>query len=683
VFLTPPETPPNARVEQDEVVLHQPHKDSAALKIVIQDTERTEKWLQHKQNVLRWDQCQILYEAPQKIEYWDGTDIPKSHLSVFTVAKVAQSILPQITNALFADDPEFMLQPRPGTTQDTARAVTALLDYQLDDCDFRNVIEEGILSCEVFGTHIWKWGWESVKRTRKVYVRNSKPINVPSGIPGGPPITLDTEDSDDIEVQEIEETIQRPILESLRLREVFVDSSLAKTDIRKAKFVCHRMKLSAAQLDDLRDFEGYDILPKAELISLCFPPEEQAPTSALETRASSGYSDFQATPRDQETTSDPTEELKFELLEYWTKERVITVLNRKLVIRNEQNPYGVIPFVAMQWWAVPNSFYGLGLGHTIGGEQLIQAGTINARMNQMSLNLNRGFIRVKGKNVPTGNIRLAPGRIIDVDDQNSLKPMEKIDAVGEAFEEVQASDARAEATSGANELLVGGNMPDKGRTSLTSTATGANLLAGGTGSRMQAFVERFAMQVFRPVLEAFMEMDRMLLPMSMLRRILNDELQLAYQGDHLDILNARVSFNILAAARLQERRQMAQSLPFISQVLLTDPVHSMLQAAGQKIDIREIVSMYFDVSGWRNKRDVVKDMTPEDEQRVAMQNPAVQQALLAQQKAKLDQDTKLRVIDAENTGQAYREIQRQVIEKALTDEALNGQPGNTGFGSQG
>jgi hypothetical protein len=74
-------------------------------------------------------------------------------------------------------------------------------------------------------------------------------------------------------------------------------------------------------------------------------------------------------------------------------------------------------------------------------------------------------------------------------------------------------------------------------------------------------------------------------------------------------------------------------------------------------------------------------MTPEDEQRAAMQIPAVQQIGVQKQKQAGETDSKLQVVDAENSARAYRELQRQVIEKAGESEAVNGSPGNQGFGS--
>ena len=228
---------------------------------------------------------------------------------------------------------------------------------------------------------------------------------------------------------------------------------------------------------------------------------------------------------------------------------------------------------------------------------------------EASWNPNLPILRKRGDDAPTQNVRMSLGKFIDVEDvDKSLKQMQRLQGlVPEAYAEIQASEARIEASTGANELLVQGSMPSQGRTSIGRTATGANLLAGGSGSRLESFVERLATQVIVPALNMFFEMDKQLLDMEQLREILDDEMFEAYEGDHLDILNARVKFDVLAASRMTSRQRMAQSLPMLLQSLLTDPMHQMLTQQGKKVDVNEAVNMWFDIAGWKNKATLIAD----------------------------------------------------------------------------
>lgn len=666
----------NQLVQQDEVKIHLSPEDTAALKITVQDFEKAESWLSSKQWALRWRESQLRYEPLREEAFWDNTNVPRSNLNVYTVAQIVQSIMAKVMEGIFSDDPPFIVQPRPNTKQETARAISALLHYQTEDCGLRQEIEDGASDAVLFGTNIWKVNWQEFKRTRRIYRRAQAPIRIPNNIDGAEEEYIHTEKSDELIAQKIEEDYGRPILESQDLFTTYVDPALRHADIRKARFVISKINASAADLDDMRGWEGYNIPSQDKLMKMLFSQQEHAPITVMETLQFSGAAvDHQADVRWKETTADPTMDTsRFEILERWDKDKVIAILNRKLVIRNEANPFGVIPYVSVGWWRVPNSFYSMGVGITAGDEQMIQRGVINAVLDELAWNLNLPMLRVKGKDVLAQNIRMMMGRFIDVEDTNDIKPMPRMQAVPEAYQEVMASQARAEASSGANEMIVQGAMPTQGRTSLGRTATGANLLAGGSGSRLESFVERLADQVLIPVLNLFFEMDRQLLEPSQLRAILNDEMAQAYEGDELDILNARVSFDVLAASRMVARQRMAQSLPMLAQSLLTEPLHTMLTQQNKKLDVNELVRMWFDISGWKNKTSLIVDMTQEDQQRAAAQNPANQK--IAVQNAKLQGETnsKLQILDSDNAARAYREINRALLTHALKGEYEAGTP---------
>jgi hypothetical protein len=663
-------------VMPEEVKIHLSPKDSAALKITLQDFEKSEQWLASKQWALRWKEAQLRYEPLREYATWENTTVPRSNLNVYTVAQITQSIMSKVMEGLFSDDPPFIVQPRPKTSQETARAITALLHYQTEDCGFRQEIEDGASDAVLFGTNIWKVNWKELKRVRRVYKRNAAPVTIPAPMEGADKVQLHTEESDELTVQKITEDYGQPIIESQDLFTTYVAPGLRNSDIRKAKYVISKINVSAAELDDMRGWEGYDIPSEKKLMELLFPRDEHAPLTQLETLQTSGTAaDHQAEPRWYEETADPTEDSsRFEILERWDKDKVVAVLNRKLVIRNEENPFGKLPYFSVGWWRVPNSFYSIGVGVTCGDEQQIQRGIINAVLDELAWNLNLPVLRVRGKDAPSQNIRMMMGRFIDVEDVNHLKPMERMQAVPEAYAEIQASQARAEGSSGANELMVQGSTPAQGRTSLGRTATGANLLAGGSGARLESFVERIADQVIVPALDMFFEMDKQLLEPEQLRGILNDEMDQAWEGDDLDILNARVSFDVLAASRMVARQRMAQSLPILAQSLLTDPMHAMLSQQGKKLEVNELVNMWFDISGWKSKSSLIVDMTEEDKTRLAMQNPAMQQMMAQKAKTQAETDSKLQILDADNAARAYREINRQLLEKALTPDLLSGNP---------
>ena len=184
------------------------------------------------------------------------------------------------------------------------------------------------------------------------------------------------------------------------------------------------------------------------------------------------------------------------------------------------------------------------------------------------------------------------------------------------------------------------------------------------------------------------EMNRMLLPASQLRYILDEELQHDYtkSNDIIDILNARVQFSILAGAKMQVRRNMAQSLPLLTQSLFNPEFNQQLAVQGMKLNVMELFRMWMEASEWKNQNDLIVPMSPQDQQRWQQMQPAAQaqgklQAASAMQDKKFEQQQQL--ADQENVARAARDVLRQTFEKATAPEALTGEPGATeGFGSE-
>lgn len=632
--------------------------EDPSLKLVCQDADRAEGHSHTKAFVLGWEEAINLYQSPITPRVWPGTGVEAASIPFFTVATAANALVPQAVNGLFYENPPFLAQERAGTSADEAEAIRDVMGVQLEDINFREEIRLGVTNAILFGTQIWKWGWESYKRKRLVYERKNPPVNLGSPLPGAPPVQIT---DDEIKETLVEESIERPTFEHIvNLKEVLVDPALNVPDIRKAKYVIHRMYMTWKDIEKLRDRDGFDIPSEKKLLDLFLPPVEPAVESLGENPASSW--DARAQPRYQESSINPLED-PLEVLERWDNDTYIVVLQRKLVLCNVQNPYGKIPFLSVNWWDVPSAFWGLGIGRTIGAEQRIQQGITNIWLDQASLNLNGVYVRVKGKSVPTQNIRIAPGKIIEVDDKDGFKPLDRTPAVPEAQQHLILSQSRAEQVSGANEAASQGLAGNTGHSNLARSAAGANLIASGSGNRISDFVEKLANQVIVPFLYEMQQMNNSMLPVSQLQYILNDELQHAYLkngGDLVNILNARVKFSILAGAKMQVRRNMAQALPQLTQFLTSQQTENQLSTQSKKVNIVQIIKMMFEAADLRTFYDVIEDMTPDEiERQKELQNGAAQakmqsQEQLEQQKFEHQQE----LADAENTARAARDLLR-------------------------
>ena len=660
--------------------------DDPAAKIVVQDAERAERGEQNRQWIMAWVASSTLYQSPFAARYWPGTQSEAASISFFTVACAVNGINPQALAGLFYENPPFMLEERAGTTAQATRAVSSLLQYQLEDINFREELRLGSMNCLLYGTAMFQEGWEKFTRERKIVKRKNPSAKVQSGLPGIPPSTIS---DDELEEEVIEEVVDRPTFEHIvNLREVLVDPGLQVPDIRKAKYVVRRRYMTWDDLDKLRDREGYKIPSRDKLIELFMPPQEPVEPALNEEGGRNPLWEAKGEPRWEPTTADPTKQ-PLEVLERWDNKTYIVVLQKKVVIYNDRNVYGKIPFLSVGWWDIPGAFWSMGLGRTIGTEQRLQTGITNLVIDNASLNLNMPMVRVRGKSIPTQNIRIGPGKIIEVDNKGDLEPLMRSAPVPEAGELLAMSQGRVDSVSGNNPITSQGAAGSSGHSNLARSSAGAQGILSGANTPISEFVDKLANQVIVPFLYDMQEMNRSMLPLSQLDFIMSEELKSEYMDtgqDLIDILNAKVKFQILAGSKMATRRAMAQGLPLLTQNLANPAVTEQLGLQQLKVDWLEISRMWFESSEWKNIRDVIVPMTPDEQQRhQAQQQNNVQnvkfqqqQALLAQKAAQQEQQA-----DAENVARAARDVLREGFKKAVEPEELTGNVNTSGTGFGG
>ena len=659
--------------------------DPAALALCIQDAERAESEMNRRSWILQWESSRDLYNSIYTPNFWPGTQMEAASVNFFTVATAVNGINPQILAGLFYENPPFIAQERSGTTAQCARAVSALLGYQLEDINFREELRLGGMNFLLFGTAMFQEGWEKFTRERKIVKRKNPPVVIPSTVPGAP----DTRITDDeLEVEIIEETIDRPTFEHIvNLREILADPGLEVPDIRKAKYVVRRRYMTWDDLDKLRDREGYDIPSREKLLELFMPPVEPVESNPQQDGGRNPLYDARAEAPWEATTADPFQK-PLEVLERWDNKTYTVVLQKKLVIYNDKNIYGKIPFLSIGWWDTPGSFWSMGLGRTIGTEQRIQTGITNLVIDITNLKLNAPLVRVRGKSVPTQSIRIGPNKMIEVDAQGDLAPLKFGDPVVEAAELFGQSIGRVAEVSGNNSITSQGQAGQSGHSNLARSSAGAQLLGQGASNVISDCVDKLANQVIVPFLYDCMEMNQSFLPPSQLEWIMNDELQhdyLTQGGDIVDILNSRVKFSILAGSKMQSRRNMSQGLPLLVQFITNPEIMQQLAIENKKVDVNELVRMYFEASDWKNMNDVVIPMSQADIERQQAQSQAalqqskgVVQSQLQQQKFNQQQQ----LLDMADTNRAARDALRDAWKKAVEPDLFTGQPqsSNVGFG---
>lgn len=670
----------------------------ADLALVCGAARRSEQYITNKQWNLLWRDADLLYQSPRPMSVYENTYVLEPNVQRFTVAKVANAVVPQLYKGLFYTDPPMLLRPRPGTSQKTVDAKTALFSYLLDGCKFKTETKWGLEQMSVLGTGIWKWGVnyveiQKVKRTATIAALRSGPTGqqeqtqIPEDVP--PKVTRE------------KRYAPRPFFESRPLDKVLVDPKCSVGDIRQADFVIdvryidyyglNRIRKSLAELKEKDpehpDLEGW-ALPEGEeeLRKWWMPPV------SMDT-ASEAIATDQATHANglvhhsEEQNIEVTPDLlykKLELLEYWDKGRKIVVLDRTKVIFTGKNPFNVIPFLSANWWNRPKAFYGMGLGLIVGQNQRVDQGTINAILKILSFGVNPIYLRKRDSNAPTQMIRTGLGKILTVDNEvdKAYKLLEMPKVPGEIWSALSESEKATESASGADAQLVQGSSAGP-RSSMGRTAGGASQLANASATRLDGPLDNFIEQVFKPFLYVLDELVRDYLSDYEIFSILGDEMGKDYELDLQEFHDAVIEYEVLAGASLAAKRTMAQSMTLLTQILENPQISNSLADINEEyIDWKTILSMWLEASEWKNKNDVIKPMTPDMIQKRQAQSQAAQQQSKAAVTAQSNQQ-KFEQKQALENQAANNRIKRDLVVSAFrnsaTSEATQGVPSAGGL----
>jgi hypothetical protein len=664
--------------------------DEASIKLVLDNTALADNFINLNQWANGWLLADMLYQSPATQSAFDGGGPGQSCVPKYMVSNHISAIVPKISESLFYEDPCFTLRPRPGTSQDVVRAKEAIFSAQLDAMDFEEEVIRTLEQSALLGTGIMKFGYTEYSKKVKKFKRKADKKGVKQ-IDGSLKF-FDSPESDDYEITLEDKKVSHPWIRFTDIRSVLVNPGCRVGDIRKAGWVVYRDYATYSDLNQLRDTPGYnipaeDVLKQVFLDGITSGPDNISMTLP---EGMMGYLQH-AVPRSFKTSADPMA-APMEILEYWDNEKVIVVLcfgGHNILIRNEENPYGKIPFFSFNWRNIPDCFYGQGLGLLIGSEQIVEQGVTNLAMDLLAYCLSPMAVRKKGYNTLTQNLTWRQGGVIDVEEdvEKAFKFLQMPNVPSEAWTFIQQAQAAGAMTSGANEQVGMGAGAAGIKTTGMRSGTGAAAVVQANASRLDGPSGRFVRQVFTPWLYQMDDLDNSLMPTSIIKDILGEELGKPYlidhMPDHIEYREAKIEYEVLAGSKLGAKKEMAQALPIIIQLLNNPTFVANANDAGYQFDAPAIFKAFTDAAGWKFSQNFLRKMTPQESQRHQANSPAnLQQAQMMnnnkQAQMKFAQEQQME--DQKQLGKAGNEALRSALEHSSQSELTEGQPGNAGFG---
>ena len=667
------------------------YTDDGAVQLVIQDARKARTFLDNKQWNLYWRESDVLYQSPRTNQAFEGSVVARANISIFTVAKLVNSLVPSMKSGIFYETPPFLIRPRPATSQRTAYAKTVLYGTLLDSADFESTSEQALESMATFGTVIVKGGWFEETRKKKVRTPKAEPIR--RKLPFGGELIVNTRESDEVVVTDDEFTEMGVCYEICELGSLLVDPTWKRPNQlhKHAKYVIHVTYPTFKDLEDLRDQQefdedgkqvgGYDIPSEEDLKAFFFAHETNAATPS-QVQLNLGGQNFaihHAQNDDEPASVDPLER-PIQMLERWDRTYVYTVLcpnggDFGVLIRKEEHGFPFLPFFSANFWNIPNAAFGLGIGRLGGNSQRIEKGVTDGILDLLSMAINPMYVRDRGANAPTQQIRQRLGGIVDVDrgpgqsvrDVFGVIELPKVPS--EAFTMLQNASQVAQSTTGADEAFTQGNLPQRGGSSAARTATGAGGIIAANAGKIQGPVGHFVEGILLPFLELTEHLVKTRMPLSEIRKTLGNELGDAFQLDAKNFYESQDRFECLAGAHLAAKKAMAQALPLLVQIFENAPLVQQLNATGYVVDVRLLLEMFMEISEWKDGRELIRLMTPQERQNYQAANPGMQRvqgqlaAIGARHQAKAEE------IDQQNEAAMARDmISKANDEAALWDE---------------
>ena len=608
--------------------------DDAAASIVYMNYEKARAYLETNSWLLNWQETDILYQSPQYDRNVRTETGRPARISRFIVAKNTNTMTRQEKRALFAEQVPFTLRATKVEDESHIDAWTILINKLLKRSEF--LYHAKLLAeCQgLQGTGIGKYGWEERTVIKKKRKRKNPPEQIEQ--PLGQTTVLNTKESDKFITVPEEEHQSFPFFEFRRLGTTLFDPKWRtpnRPDI-SAKYAIDIEYVTVRDLMEMRELDCYKNIPDEEILKAwilrCHFGDAPSPGQVADTMMATGSAVTHAEGEHRNLDADPFEQ-PILMLEQWTESRVTAILcyeGQKLTIRNEEHEFGRVPHVTANWWNLPNSGYGIGVGWLTSPDQRINQGVTNEALKMIGFPMNAPIMIRRGENTPTQNIITGFGRFWQVDTppdgdvRKVASYLQTPPVPPDAWRFIMESAQSAEDLSGANSTFAQGNLGGP-RSSAARTATGAGRIAEMSDANLSDPVDAFAEGVIVPFILFLMEMVKDRMPLDEIRQILREKLAKAIieEIDFEQFLNVEYEVDVLAGQKLALRAALTQVIPFFEQIVQQPQILEYLHQRGETIDFREILSVYLQMSALNMQPDVFRKLSPQEMQTVQQMNP--------------------------------------------------------------
>jgi len=429
----------------------------------------------------KWDRFYKMYRG-----VLDEKNYPwQSNIWVPLSFSTIETVVPR----LVSNRPQIDILPREPNDEKYAQIMGKIIDYQWDMMNMNVLLPEVVKEMCIYGTVILKNYW--YKEESNVIDKQMVDETMP--------------ELGQVEVEENKTIYNGPKVEIVDLYDFFIDPKA--TTIDNAEWVIHRSMRTLDYLHEMMEDGKYKNIKLLEDEGTFIVSDDEK----QQRRSTIGIS----MPVEQKNDK------LIEILEYWTDERVITVANRKIIIRDQENPFrhGKKPFIACVDQKIPHEFYGMGELEPIETLQYELNDRRNQRMDNVTLILNRMWIVQNGKGVDEDELVSDAGGVVHTDDPNAISQLVLPDVTSSSYQEETIIKADIQQTSGVTDFTRGMSSDALAN----DTATGISLLQEASNARFRLKIQNIEDMMLKRLGENLVSMNNQFLSDETTIRIVGDE----------------------------------------------------------------------------------------------------------------------------------------------------------------
>ena len=185
----------------------------------------------------------------------------------------------------------------------------------------------------------------------------------------------------------------------------------------------------------------------------------------------------------QGSTVNRADKKQIEVIEYWTKEKVITIGNRKTVLREEKNELGCFPFIVQRNDIDGSLFYGKGEVEINIDQQEYLNDIINQSLDNMTYSLNNMWRVDPAFSDMADQIESVPGAVYAMPD-GALAPFDKPAQNFQVYQERNAIKESIREATGIDQVVKGVGQ-GRGNADVTATEVNQQMQSAQTGFSMK------------------------------------------------------------------------------------------------------------------------------------------------------------------------------------------------------